>query len=427
MKKRTIAPTITLILATALVWVWQWFDYRSYVKAELEADQRYGDVILAGAEGAMHRQCRRRVPDLASLENTLEDVRKRVGATYLALLHEDGRAHVEAGVVTSGDAVTRRSRVFRLPPRQAGRGPPPGRGPARLEPSGDSACADCPLVDGQMEIRLEYPADRLETRLAHARLRFIAVGGALTLAFLSLFLFYMSRLRAANLRAELAATGEKVKSLEFLRRLGAGLAHETKNPLGAVRGFAEMLKKRELSEEEVRDAASRIVDETDRIVARLDEFMLLSRPTPPRRADFGLKALIEDLAGLVRLELAGKNGGLEVHGDDVVVTADREQIRRLFMNLLVNAADAIGESGRIDVEVRRHEDRVRVTVADDGPGVPEAIRSTLFEPYVTGKPGGTGLGLAIVRRIAGEHGWEVRYEPDGTRGTRIIVEAPLES
>lgn len=414
---RAIAPLILLVLCTTAVWVWQWLDYRSFVKAEQEVDQRYGDVILAGAEGAMHRQCRRRFPDAAALSATLEDVRTRVGATYLGLRHRDGRAWVEVGeAATGGSDVTRRDRVFRVPAH-------PGRRGAAPASAADDPCANCPLPGASLEIRLEYPADRLQGRIRRGRVRLFAVGGALTLAFLSLFLFSRGRLRAAALRIDLAAADEKVRSLEFLRRLGAGLAHETKNPLGAVRGFAELLANRELSGDEAPEAAARIVDETDRIVARLDEFMLLSRPARPDKSEVALKDMLEDLAGLVRLELRGRHATLEVRGDPVHVAADQEQVRRLFMNLLVNAAEAVGEGGAVTVEVCHTETGVRIIVADDGVGVPEGLRETLFEPYVTGKPGGTGLGLAIARRIAVEHGWSMRYEPRSGGGTRILVEA----
>ncbi|MBN2491583.1 MAG: HAMP domain-containing histidine kinase [Planctomycetes bacterium] len=422
LQKRYLAPLAFLVAATGLVWLWQWLDYRSFVRAELEADSRYGEVILAGADGAMHRQCRRRALDLESLQSTLEDVRSRVGATYLALLRANGETFAAAGTPEAGAPLTQRTRLFRFPEGSPG-GPGPGRGGLHRGDV-DTLCADCPLPGDLLELRLEYPADRLDSRIAAARRRFLAVGGALTLAFASLFLFYRGRLRAAELRAELAAAAEKVRSLEFLGRLGAGLAHETRNPLGAVRGFAEMLARGNVKPEEVQEAAARIVDETDRIVARLDEFMLLSRPSRPNKAEFDLKELLEDLAGLIRLELAPRNAALAVTGDAVRVTADREQVRRLFMNLLVNAADALGEDGRIEVALDAAGPGARVMVTDNGCGVPESIRATLFEPYVTAKAGGTGLGLAIARRIAAEHGWRIRYEPGSPHGTRIVVEVP---
>jgi len=420
LNKRFLASLGSLILASGLVWLWQWVDYRSYVQAEREADHRYGNVILAGAEGALHRQCQFRGPDLELLNNTLEDVRTRVGATFIGIFRADGNPYVTAGKAADKFqcCVTSRTRKFRFPAKRTNCTRMNGKNPG----VSNHGCAGCGLPDSSLEIRLEYPAGRLEERIARARFRFLVVSGALTLAFSSLFLFYLSRLRSADLRAELAATAEQIRSLEFLSRLGAGLAHETKNPLGSVRGFAELMLQKKLQEEDMREAATRIMDETDRIVARLDEFMLLSRPSRPSMATFNLEEMLEDLTGLIRLELAGKEAHLELRGKAGQVSADQEQVRRLFMNLLVNASESLDKGGRIDVVLHRDETGIRVVVEDNGTGVPEEIRETLFEPYVTGRPGGTGLGLAIARRIAAEHGWAIRYEPRKEGGTRIIVE-----
>jgi hypothetical protein len=221
-KTRIFAPLALLILATGVIWLWQWLQFQDFARAEREADRRYGEVILAGAEGAIHRQCRRRFTDLASLTGTLEDIRTRVGATYLAIVEPVDRPFVSVGRSGPDDRSTRLARPFRFPGPHGGQ----GRGMmGRPEGAGGPGCEDCPFPEGDVEIRLEYPADRLQDRLVHGRLRFFAVSGAFSLALLSLFLFYVSRLRSADLRAELAAADEKVKSLEFLRRLGAGLAH----------------------------------------------------------------------------------------------------------------------------------------------------------------------------------------------------------
>jgi len=347
-----------------------------------------------------------------------------VGASFLGIYSGAG-----APVLLSGgsaplgrEAVTRRSRrtVFSIA-HEEDEFLAVAAGAARPRRSG---CAGCCLPAGELEIRLEYPAGRLAARLAQGRTRLFAVGGAFTAAFASLFLFYLGRMRSAALGVELAAAGERVRSLEFLSRLAAGLAHETKNPLGALRGFAELLVRGTLPEKEVRAAAARMVDETDRIVGRLEEFMVLSRPARPRMVAVPLEELLADLVGLIRLELASKNASISFSGPGLVAAADPEQARRLFMNLLVNASEAVGSGGRVEVEIVREEGRGRVEVRDDGPGVPEAIRETLFEPYVSGRPGGTGLGLAIARRIAAEHGWTLRYEPGARGGTRMVVELP---
>ncbi len=402
------------MLAISAVWIWGLYDYNSYAKAEVEGEKRYCELIISAAEGAMHRECQCNNLQMERLERTLEDVRKRVGANYLGIYYANGEPFISTGTPETMEKgrIIKVSRSFRFPKAAM-----PGMKPKE-------ECKKCLLPPGNMEIRLEYPSRRLEQRLREGWKRFLVVSVGLSVTFLSLFLFYLGFLRATALKAELLAARERVKSLGFLSRLGAGLAHETKNPLGAIRGFGELLMRKGLDNEKAREAAKRIVDETDRIVARLDEFLLLSRPAKLRLEKFEIKAMLEDLASLVGFELAGKNGEIHVHGEEAYVRADPGQARRLFMNLLVNAAEALKEKGEIKVRVHARDDRVVVEIIDDGPGVPPEIRETLFEPYVTGKVGGTGLGLAIAKRIAMEHKWELKYRPGKDGGTTMTVEIP---
>ena len=155
-KTRILAPLAMLLVAIGAIWLWQWLQFQDFANAEREADQRYGEVILAGAEGAIHRQCRRRFTDLASLTGTLEDIRTRVGATYLAIVQPVDRPFVSVGKSGPDSRVTGLARPFRFLGSHRG----PGRMMGRLEGAVGPACEDCPFPEGDVEIRLEYPADR---------------------------------------------------------------------------------------------------------------------------------------------------------------------------------------------------------------------------------------------------------------------------
>ena len=220
-----------------------------------------------------------------------------------------------------------------------------------------------------------------------------------------------------RLEASLETSRERVRALEYLGRIGAGLAHETRNPLSVVRGHAQRMREKAEDEPAVRRAAAAIEEETDRTLARLDEFLMLSRPAPLRSERLDLRELLDGLAELLVPDLESKHALLEVRGGPVTVNADRDQTRRLFLNLLLNAVQAIGDGGRIVAAI----EATRVRILDDGPGVPEEIRESLFEPYVSGRVGGTGLGLALARQVAGAHGWTLRHEA-GETGAILIVE-----
>lgn len=388
-----------LAAGLAATWAWQWLDYRDHVAEHRAEHRRFGEAILGAADGAILRHCRRGGFDPDELAETLADVRAGVDANWIALLGPDGTPLAEAGA-TGGEA-TRFERPFESP-RPRGRGYGRGRGAEDLVPFPASA-----------RLVLERPRAELDARLAGDLRRFLTTGAALSAAVLLGYLLLGQRLRALRLALRL-------ESVDYLGRLGAGLAHETKNPLGVVRGRAQRLLERDCAPEERERAVRAILEETDRTLARLDEFLLLSRPAELRRTRFALRPLLEQLADLVRPDLDGRGASIRVEGEDRAVDADREQVRRMFLNVLLNAVAAVGEGGTIRVAVRG--DGVRIT--DDGCGVPAALRATLFEPYVTGREDGTGLGLAIARRIATGHGWRLSHEPAGPRGTTMVVEIP---
>jgi signal transduction histidine kinase len=118
---------------------------------------------------------------------------------------------------------------------------------------------------------------------------------------------------------------------------------------------------------------------------------------------------------------------LPSEADGVVVWGDPGALEQLFLNLLLNAAQALGPGGSAAVELREEERQVVVTVGDDGPGIPPDLLERVFEPFVSTKPAGTGLGLAVARRIALAHRGEIRMESTPGTGTTVHVRLPRRS
>ncbi len=215
------------------------------------------------------------------------------------------------------------------------------------------------------------------------------------------------------------------------REVARRLAHEIKNPLTPIQLSAERLR-RKLSDispplqELVQECTSTIIGEVESLKGLVDEFSQFARMPAPRAVPTELHAFLNDTLAIYD----GLFGSVEFekHYDSGVsqVRLDPEQMKRVIINLIDNAIEAMGRQGVIVVETASDvpNSLVRIVVSDTGPGIPEAERDKLFLPYYSTKGRGSGLGLAIVRRIVAEHGGSIDVTDNVPTGTRFIIELP---
>lgn len=240
------------------------------------------------------------------------------------------------------------------------------------------------------------------------------------------------------LRKRLATTERIAAWREIARRV----AHEIKNPLAPIQAAVETLRRlraRQDPEFEAyfEEATRTVLDEVRRISHIVQEFTRFARLPAPSPLPMNLETTVSDV---VRLHSAGTTP-VELSCDPVPeIVADRDQIVQVMTNLLQNALDAVAAvpDARVHVYVGMDgDDRARVVIRDNGPGIPQSVRAHLFEPYVTTKAHGTGLGLAIAERIVFEHGGQLicrdlAGEPrisdhlDGSRtGAEFVLTLPI--
>ena len=216
------------------------------------------------------------------------------------------------------------------------------------------------------------------------------------------------------------------------REVARRLAHEIKNPLTPIQLSAERLRRhfagsppnaRQLVEE----CTATIVGEVESLKGLVDEFSQFARMPSPRTVPTDLAQLITDTLTLYNGLFADVAIVERLADGTPLVRLDTEQIRRVVINLIDNAIEAIDRRGQIVVETQLDQANrvVRVIVADDGPGIPPAERDKLFLPYYSTKGRGSGLGLAIVRRIIAEHGGSIEVAGNVPHGTVFTIELPL--
>ncbi|HEX9050029.1 MAG TPA: ATP-binding protein, partial [Anaeromyxobacter sp.] len=212
--------------------------------------------------------------------------------------------------------------------------------------------------------------------------------------------------RASLVRAERLATAG---------RLASGVAHEVGNPLGAITGYAELARERlaagDAGRDEATDFLRRIAAEAQRIDGIVRGLLDLARPAAPVVGEVDVAVPIDAALRLARVQARFRGVAVELAIPPGLprVSADEGRLAQVFLNLLLNAADAMAGGGRVRVAARAGDGRVEVEVRDGGPGIPSADLARVFEPFFStkGAGAGTGLGLAISQGIVESLGGEL--------------------
>ena len=229
--------------------------------------------------------------------------------------------------------------------------------------------------------------------------------------------------------AELRETTERARSAEQLAQIGtlvAGLAHEIGTPMGVIQGHADMLES-SVEDERGRWRLQTIREQIDRISGIIQTLLNLARPRELERAPVALGALVERSLDFLGEKLERRRIAVTRElADDAMLLGDAQKLQQLFLNLFLNAADAMPQGGSLRVALQRNGSELRVTVADTGEGIPESQLARVFEPFFTTKPAGrgSGLGLMMVQSIAEEHGGSVRFESREGEGTTVELQLP---
>ncbi len=230
---------------------------------------------------------------------------------------------------------------------------------------------------------------------------------------------------------------EHVQKLATVGTLSAGVAHEIKNALVAVKAFVELL----LEKQPDSDAASLVRCEVGRIDLLVSQLLRFAGPALGSYAPASLHELLHNALRLVQHQFKANRveARLLLQAGHDCVNADARQLEQAFLNLLLNAVEAMSEGGELVLrtevvvatehisrfEPHKREPQIQLEIRDSGPGVPPEILPRLFSPFVTSKAGGTGLGLAITQRIIGEHHGSIRVETKRNHGTVFRILLPL--
>ena len=223
--------------------------------------------------------------------------------------------------------------------------------------------------------------------------------------------------------------------LSALGQLSAGLAHEIRNPLGSIKGAVEILADDYPAGHPKAEFYAILVKEVERLNDVLTNFLSFARPVMPRFAPVDIPTVLAQLEGLVSGQARAHRVQIftSYHAGPSRVMADETLVKQAFLNIMLNAIEAMPEGGDLTISTRlpggraaERPDWVEVAFDDTGPGIAEGDLGRIFDPFFTTKKDGTGLGLAITHRIIENHHGTIRVMSQRGKGTTFVVSLPLE-
>lgn len=236
----------------------------------------------------------------------------------------------------------------------------------------------------------------------------------------------------AKLQAQserIIAIEEQLRRSEKLSTLGemaAVLAHEIRNPLGSIRGTAEILRDDFRPGDPKHEFIEIQIKETERLNHVVEDFLRLARPQASEMRRCSLREELETIVTLTANEARQRGIHLEfdVPADELAVSGDGEKLRQAFLNIVLNALQATPAGGSVVIIADRSATGCKISFRDTGPGIDEETKKHIFEPFFTTKPDGTGLGLAVTRKIIESHHGTLTVESETDKGTLVTVSLP---
>jgi nitrogen fixation negative regulator NifL len=233
-------------------------------------------------------------------------------------------------------------------------------------------------------------------------------------------------------REALLETERRARAAEELASIGtltAGLAHEVGGPMNVILGYARMIED-STSEETVRERAQIIREQVSRISKIIETLLTFARPQPILKSPLQLTKILEAVLNFLSEELRKREVVVERRFESVpAIRGDGAKLQQLFLNLFLNAADAMPDGGTLRVSLESVDpDQVEVRVADTGTGIPEEALAKIFEPFFTTKPRGkgSGLGLPVVKGIVSDHEGRIDVASEPGKGTEFLVAFPIQ-
>jgi two-component system sensor histidine kinase HydH len=217
------------------------------------------------------------------------------------------------------------------------------------------------------------------------------------------------------------------RHLKSIGSLAAGVAHEIRNPLSSIKGFAVYFKERLSGNKEDEQTADVMIAETERLNRVISQLIEFARPLELKKEKVQFVELVQHTIKLIAADAQKNKISVEIDAaaEMPAVEVDPDKIKQVLLNISLNSLAAIKEGGKLTIELLPGADNLTVIISDSGAGIEKVDLPKIYDPYFTSKPAGTGLGLAVVQKIMEAHGGKINVESTAGEGTKVFLYFPL--
>lgn len=215
------------------------------------------------------------------------------------------------------------------------------------------------------------------------------------------------------------------RHLHAIGSLAAGVAHEIRNPLSSIKGFAVYFKQRLAGNREDEETADIMIAETERLNRVIGQLIEFARPMTLSKEPSDLADLITQTQRLTQAEAKEIEISRKVQEHLPKAMIDPDKVKQVLINIFLNAFSSMGAGGKLAVSLSRQNDFLEIVVTDTGSGISDEDLPRIYDPYFTSKPAGTGLGLAVAQKIMEAHGGSIKIESHAGEGTSVTLDFPL--
>ncbi|HPA15481.1 MAG TPA: ATP-binding protein [Desulfobacterales bacterium] len=228
-------------------------------------------------------------------------------------------------------------------------------------------------------------------------------------------------------RLKLKEQLSRAEKLSSLGEMVAGISHEIRNPLGIIRSSAELLKKKMLGYDPSNPIPDIIVKESSRLNNIITDFLNFAKPRMPNLKSCRVDEILEKNLAFLAPQIQDQGYVIKKrYGNHLPeIMADSDMLYQAFLNIFINAMQAMPDGGEIHVEIGSSDNMIEILIKDEGEGVPDNILEKIWDPFFTTKEKGTGLGLGIVKNIIQSHEGSIRIENRPSRGAAVIIQLPV--